>query len=42
MTEFELRNFRLPVERSSDWATSHGPWWMEFESDLVNRYFHRR
>ena len=39
---FEPGTFRLPGECSSDWATSHGPWWMEFESDLVNRYFHRR
>ena len=39
---FEPGTFRLPGECSFDWATSHGPWWMEFESDLVNRYFHRR
>ena len=39
---FEPGTFRLPGECSSDWATSHGPWWMEFQSDLVNRYFHRR
>ena len=38
----EPGTFRLPGECSSDWATSHGPLWMEFESDLVNRYFHRR
>ena len=37
LPEFKPGTFRLPGECSSDWATSHGPWWMEFESDFVNR-----
>ena len=39
---FKPGTFRSLGECSSDWATRHGPLWMEFESDLVNRYFHRR
>ena len=38
---FEPGTFRLLGESSSNWATSHGPWWMEFKSDLVNWHFHR-